>query len=279
MNLGLAREGRACREQAVGLIAVTQLTPPRAAALITVLQGQVEFSSGDADGWQPLAGAATEIPVGARLRTVTDGRAGFILSRDVSLRVNSATEWVFTSQDRIELVAGTVYVDSGRSAGTNGIEISTSFGVIRDIGTQFEVRALTTGLRVRVREGFVHLQRADDAASVQTGAGEQVLLGTGGAIQRLSVATDDAEWSWTEALAAPMQIEGRSAFEVLSWIARETGKRLVFEDANTELRARNAILSGSSKDLTPMQTLEVVVATSGGLNYTLSEGTITIRRR
>jgi ferric-dicitrate binding protein FerR (iron transport regulator) len=263
---------------AVGLIAFTQLTAPPPAARATVLQGQVEFMSGAADGWQPLAGAAAEIPVGARLRTVADGRAGFELADGVSLRVNSATEWVFASPERIELIAGTVYVDSGSGVRATGVEISTSFGVVRDIGTQFEVRALTTTLRLRVREGLVRLQRFADPA-LETGAGEQVLIDTAGAVDRRPVLTDDAEWSWTEALAEPMQIEGRSAFEVLTWVARETGKRLLFEDANTELRARNAILSGSNQNLTPMQTLEVVVATSGGLDYSLSEGAIVIRRR
>jgi hypothetical protein len=54
---------------------------------------------------------------------------------------------------------------------------------------------------------------------------------------------------------------------------------LVFADATAELRARNAILSGDGRDLSPMEILEVVVATSGGLDYALGDGTIVISRR
>jgi ferric-dicitrate binding protein FerR (iron transport regulator) len=262
---------------AIGLVAVTQFSPPPTAALAAVLQGRVELLADE--GWQPLAEVGAEIPAGARLRTVADGRAAFELADGVSLRVNSATEWVFASRDRIELIAGMVYVDSGTGRPENGIEISTAFGVIRDIGTQFEVMALMTRLRVRVREGLVSLQLADEPEPVETAAGEQLLVDMGGAVQRRAVRADAAEWAWAQALAEPLRIEGRSAFDVLGWVARETGKRLVFEDANAELRARNAILSGSSRNLTPMEALDVVVATSGGLDYVLSEGTIIIRRR
>jgi hypothetical protein len=80
-------------------------------------------------------------------------------------------------------------------------------------------------------------------------------------------------------VAAPLELDGRSAFEVLQWVARETGKRLIFEDTNAELLARSAIVHGSSAGLEPLQVLDVVVATSTGFDYTLGERTLVIRRR
>ena len=103
--------------------------------------------------WTPVpAGAA--IAEGARVRTVGEGRAAFELAGGASLRASTATEWSFEGPRRIELAAGTLYVDSGTAAAGRGVEIVTAFGVVRDVGTQFEVRALSTGLRIRVREGL-----------------------------------------------------------------------------------------------------------------------------
>jgi hypothetical protein len=53
----------------------------------------------------------------------------------------------------------------------------------------------------------------------------------------------------------------------------------VFADANAELRARSAIIHGSSAGLEPMQILDVVMATSAGLEYTFGDGTLLISRR
>ena len=82
-----------------------------------------------------------------------------------------------------------------------------------------------------------------------TVAGEQLSIDAGGRMQRLPLAADDAEWAWTQSLATPPPMEGRSAFEMLAWVARESGKRLVFADAEAELRARAAILHGESSGL------------------------------
>jgi hypothetical protein len=98
-------------------------------------------------------------------------------------------------------------------------------------------------------------------------------------MQRSPLAADDAEWDWIHSLATPPPMEGRSAFEVLTWVARESGKRLVFADADAELRARGAILHGESRGLLPLELLDVLVATTGGLDYALGEETLTISKR
>jgi ferric-dicitrate binding protein FerR (iron transport regulator) len=213
------------------------------------------------------------------LRTIGDGRAAFELADGVSLRVGEATEWQFRGPSRIELTAGTLYVDSGAGAASRGVEIATESGVVRDVGTQFEVRALSSGLRLRVREGLAELETAAGDRSVSTGAGEQLSIDARGAMQRRPIAADDAEWSWTQALATPPPLDGRSAFEVLTWIARETGKRLEFADAEVELRARSALLHGSSEGFLPLELLDVVIATTDQLDYSLGELTLTVRGR
>jgi hypothetical protein len=65
----------------------------------------------------------------------------------------------------------------------------------------------------------------------------------------------------------------------LSWVARETGRRLIFEDARAELKARNAILSGRGQALTPLELLDVAVAATDGLEYALEDGELVVRLR
>jgi hypothetical protein len=80
-------------------------------------------------------------------------------------------------------------------------------------------------------------------------------------------------------LAVPIDVDGGTAFAALQGVARETGRRLIFEDANAELLARNVIIHGSSAGLEPLQVLDVVMATSAGLDYALGDGTLVVRRR
>jgi ferric-dicitrate binding protein FerR (iron transport regulator) len=263
---------------AVGLVSMLLQSPAPIAARAAIVQGQVESLIAHTAEWTPVAAGAA-IREGARVRTVGDGRAAFELAAGVSLRASNATEWVFAGPRRIELAAGTLYVDSGTTAAARGVEIATAFGVVRDVGTQFEVRALATGLRIRVREGLAELLQIGKSDIVPTAAGEQLAIDGSGRMQRSTLATDDTEWAWTQSLATPPRMEGRSAFEVLEWVARESGKRLVFADTDVERRLHGAILHGESRDLEPLEVLDVLVATTGGLDYALGEETLIITRR
>ena len=160
------------------------------------------------------------------------------------------------------------------------LAIETAFGIVKDVGTQFEVRALTTGLRLRVRSGRVNLYRSAEGSTLKAVAGQQLLVEASGRIERRRIAPDDPEWQWAEALATPLRIDGQSAFDVLSWAARESGRRLVFANSDAELRARNAILSGGQKmKLTPAQAMRIAVATSGDLQASFGDGTLVVRSR
>ena len=263
---------------AVGLAAVLSSTPQASVARAAIVDGRVETFVTGTGVWAPLA-AGESLAAGTRLRTVGAGRAAFELDGGASLRVSAATEWMLAGRARIELAAGTLYVDSGSAASAAGIAVVTPFGIVRDVGTQFEVRALSSGLRVRVREGLTRLEPTGGTPVVATAAGEQLTLDSDGRLQRRPVAADDAEWSWTQALASAPPLDGRPAFDVLTWIARESGKRLVFADAEAELAARGAVLHGDSSGLLPLELLDVVMATTGGLEYSLGSERLTVRTR
>lgn len=264
----------------IGIATVFDLSPPSRVATVAVVQGRAEVLPPGAEQWMPLSKNSAPILAGTRLRTVADGRAAFELA-GISLRIDSGSRLTFASPGHIGLEGGTVYVDSGGAQDRKApLAIETAFGLVRDVGTQFEVRALTTGLRLRVRSGRVNLYRSVERSTLKAVAGQQVLVEATGRIERREIAPDGPEWQWAEALATPLQVDGRSAFDVLSWAARESGRRLVFSDSDAELRARNAILSGGQKmKLTPAQAMRIAVATSGDLQASFGDGTLVVRSR
>jgi len=276
------RLAAALATMAIGLIAVLQLVPlgpPVPIASTAVLEGGVIVLRPGAANWEPITDIQIELVSGTRLRTQVDGRVSLNLARGISLRVNSESELTLISPDHIDLAAGTVYVDSGRGVRTNRFEIATSFGVVRDIGTQFEVRLSPAVLRVRVREGLVQLYRDTDEHELSGTAGEEVQVLSTGAVERAPISAYDPEWIWAVTLADVPVTDGQPLLGFLSWVARETGRALRFAGPGAEAQAQTVILHGSAEDLSPMQALEVMLATTDFEYSLLNDGVLLIERR
>jgi len=265
---------------AVGIGLQSWLEPGAPVASVARLAGPVEIRPTGDDAWRALETAYANVRTGARVRTASDGRASFDLD-GVSLRLDRETEIVFDSRDRVTLEEGALYVDSGVGRSDSRIEIVTSYGVLEDIGTQFEVRSAESALRLRVREGRVRLKPRNLPDAVESAAGEEVAVTPSGEVRRRSFPPVHADWAWAEALAESPDLDGRTAHDVLSWVARETGRRLVFADPVAELRARDAVLAGRGRyrRLSPLDVLEIAVGTADGLDYTLDDGVLLVRSR
>jgi hypothetical protein len=263
---------------ALAVLTLVELRPALPVAQIARVEGRVEIREDGAADWRALAARFGSLPNGATVRTAADAAVALGLARGASLRLAAGTTLRLASAERLELDAGTLYFDSGPIQFTDAaVAIVTPFGVVRDRGTQFEISTLDAGLRVRVREGAVEIADAGPGLLV-TAAGEELVIEADGRTRRRPFARDDAAWSWTTGLAPTPQIDGRTAFEVLQWIARETGKELRFADAGAELRSRNIVLSGGGEGLAPLEVLEVVIATSADLDYELTPGVLLVRR-
>lgn len=252
------------------------LRPQQAIAVAMVLQGATEILTPDSELWRPLDRADALYP-GTQIRTLEDGRVSLDLPLGTSLRVNANTRLSLASADRIALERGTVYLDSGPGVRTAQLVVDTAHGAVRDVGTQFEVASEAISLRVRVREGRIEIDQPSGSADLRADAGEELMLRGTGSIERRSIAPDAAAWAWTEALAPAQAIDGLSAYDVLIWVARETGRELRFADPTVERQARTAILRGNQQ-LSPAEALEVAAATSA-LNYEIVGGEILITRR
>ncbi len=182
--------------------------------------------------------------------------------RGVGVRMDERTV-VFFHDDRLVLVEGGVYLDTGEGAGRAeaAVLVETPAGVVAHTGTQFVVRVSQREVVAAVREGSIVLRHAGGDVSL-TAAPERarmVVVGPQGNIHQRDVDSAGALWSWTMAASAGMSLEGRAASEVLRWAAREQGRRLVYANAEAE-RIAQAPLAGSRAPVDPLQAVAVVDA-------------------
>jgi ferric-dicitrate binding protein FerR (iron transport regulator) len=152
--------------------------------------------------------------------------------------------------------------------------VRTSLGLVRDVGTRFEVRVADGSLRIRVRAGRVQLQRGTTVtpAIAET---ETVVNDTGVAVRDLPAY--DPEWAWTTAVAPSFAIEGRSLAAFLQNTAAEHGWTLRFASKDVADAAARVVLHGSVDGLRPDEALGVAVGTSG-LRYQLHDGDLLVSR-
>ncbi len=265
---------------AVLVVAVTLVlrwTPPLAGhgelARAERVIGGVEVAAGAR--WRPLAEAQTGLVAGTRIRTLEDGRAALRLADGESLRLDSGTEVMLDAPGRLYFERGTIYVDSGPRPSAGRIEVVTSVGTARDIGTQFELQVADPVLRLRVREGSVSIDHGGESL---TGiAGEQIQIG-GLGVSRGEIEPDSEAWQWAESIAPTPDMDGRPAAELIAWVARETGRQVRYASATAEQRAASVILHGNIRHLGPLAALEAMLATTD-LEFALRGDTMEIRTR
>jgi len=214
---------------------------------------------------------------GSGLETGTDGRAALALAGGATVRLDSDTHVRILSGPVLQLDRGALYIDTGkeRTRGA-GVEIRTDLGLVRDVGTQFEVRMQGDELRVSVREGVATLVRDDRSFSAP--AGTRLLVRPGGAVETGAAPMQGPDWDWVLAIAPAFELEGRTLASYLDWLTRETGWRVEFTDRSIAGRASTIILHGSVAGLRPDETPSAVLPTCG-LRHRLVEGTLTIERQ
>ena len=184
----------------------------------------------------------------ATVQSGPDGRIALALVDGQSLRVDIGTHLVLAANDRVELLKGGVYVDSGPETHEAQLSIDTRFGTATDIGTQFQVRVNDGGLSVGVREGLVEL-KPTGADVLEVDSGRLFVVGADGDAFGHSVSGNDEVWRWVTTISPEFNIEGATLEDYLSWYAREAGLSLQWETAASRIIARQSLLSGSIADM------------------------------
>lgn len=220
---------------------------------------------------RPLA-VDEAVLVGETIETGGAGRVGLRFADGTSVRLDVSSRATLVAPRAIELSSGAVYVDTG--TGARRLEIRTSLGTARDIGTQFEVRLVEARLRLRVRTGAVEL--SDRNRSVTGHAGTEILFSATEAESR-PFAPFGAEWQWPVEVSPPIDIEGVPLATYLDRVAREQGWTVQYVDSTLARDAGRIILHGSVAGLAPADALDVAIGTSG-LAYRLDNGRLVVSR-
>ena len=208
-------------------------------------------------------------------RLTAHGAVLITLARGGSLRAAAGSELKLTAPNRLSLEHGLIYLDfPPGTARSNPLEVATWTGIIEHVGTGFEVMSDAHAVRVRVREGYIRLQRRSGTLLAE--AGTELLATSGNAVARRPINTYGRDWGWTAALAPEYEIEGQSLIGFLQWVGRELGRRVDFDGAHAREVAERTILHGSVRGQPPLDALSHVLA-STSLAYELRGDKIWIR--
>ncbi|MCL4721742.1 MAG: FecR domain-containing protein [Gammaproteobacteria bacterium] len=232
--------------------------PQAAIARVSRISGAVEAGAGR--DWLPVS-TGQELRAGQEVVTGPGGRAALNLAGGVTLRVDADSRIALESEGRIRVERGGVYLDaSPGSEDGRELVLASTFGQVRHLGTQYELRVDESGMVVAVREGRVGITGSGPA--LEASAGQQLAVTTAGPVGRSAVGRRDPRWEWIHAVTPPFAIEQRRLTEFLTWVTRETGRELSYDSPAVRAEAERVVLRGSVAGLSPDAALDAVMATT-----------------
>jgi hypothetical protein len=202
------------------------------------------------------------------------------LGGGVHLQLSAGSDLVLGDSDAVELLAGTLHVDTGERAPRRrgpALTVTTGAGVVRDVGTRFSVRLFggrDAALRVRVVTGVVTVEQR--RRSWRAGAGQELTVSLDGRAERRELAATETKWPPEDSLS--FSLEGSSVAHLLRWIAVETGWRIAYEDPEAERIAAEALVRGELAGLRPEQAAFALLP-GAGLEAELAGGVLRVRRQ
>jgi ferric-dicitrate binding protein FerR (iron transport regulator) len=246
---------------AIAMLSWTRLSAPPAPQVVARIATLTGGASLRDDRGEIIARAALAIHSGTTLAT-SEGRVALTFGDSLALRIDRGTRLRFDSRNQVTLLEGALYVDSGGVNTVPALRIETPAGVVRHVGTQFQVLVTGSTTRVRVREGRVLLERASGGPT-DIAAGDELRV-AGDALQwQRGLPSFGVEWEWSAAIAPALEIENRPLAEFLTWMAREHGWQVQYTDETLQHRTLDIRLHGSLEQLDGSAMLERVSLVTG----------------
>lgn len=232
-------------------------------ATVAHIDGHLLADAGN-DVWDARA-LGQPIAAGETIQTDDRSRAALTLTDGVSLRLDHNTTLRLASADRVVLGSGALYIDSPTDPSATGfpnetLVVQAHAGSVRHIGTQYQVRTHADALEVSVREGRVEITGASGKSTGE--AGESVRMTSNGEVTRTSISPQDPGWHWVMSAASAFDIDDRPLSSFLSWVARETGRKVIYSSAEAQAAAAQVKLRGSIAGLEPDAALAAVLSTT-----------------
>lgn len=244
-------------------------------ASITRIDGVLQVDRGGNGEWRTVT-VGENLSTGDVLRTDDGTRAALEFGKGVSVRLDVGSLLQLAAQSQVVLDHGGIYVDAvPQVPAVPPLVIETAYGSVHHLGTQYQVRTARDGIEVSVREGRVEIVSAGVTHSGV--AGEQLVIPREGGISRTVISPHDTGWQWATRVAPAFDIDRQPLANFLNWIARETGKQLVYATPEVQAHAEQLILRGAVDDLAPEQALAAVLATTP-LKYSETAATIRIQQ-
>ncbi len=248
--------------------------PADPVATMMLATGEVRVNSGWFSAWRQVA-PGQSLTVGQALETGPSGRGALAMAGGVSARLDHDTRVNITGAQELTLERGALYVDAGPIVSpASRLDVITPSGSVRHVGTQYEVRLMGTGVRLRVREGRIEWH-ARTGGFEQSGSGEQLMIAGDGTVERLAMSLYGEYWDWAAAAAPGIKIEGLPLDRFLAWAGRELGREIVYATPESATDVASIVVHGSIAGLTPRQALDAVLATTS-VRGSLEEGRIVI---
>jgi len=234
--------------------------PITLASVVAVEGGATQRTAGEGSG--SPATVNSMLTSGTLLET-SQGRLAISFGNALSLRLDRATRLRLDGRDRVTLLEGSLYVDSGGFNTGPALRILTPAGAVRHVGTQFQVSVANDLTRVRVREGRVLVDPAGGGTAQDLATGDE--LESRGAQSRLihGLPSFGPAWDWVVSVAPVLTIENRPLAEFLAWLAREHGWQLRYSMDGVQDEAGRIRLHGSFEGLDVTAMLERVTLVTG----------------
>ena len=181
---------------------------------------------------------------------VTGDRAGLALDwgRGGSIRIDANSRVQFTDAGSVFLSDGRLYFDStpaipGEPApAAVDFVLQTEAGEIRHIGTRYMGEVDSGTLIVTVRDGRVDVAGRYHQRTIS--GGQQVRFAGRQSPSTVDVSVSGHLWDWVARTTPPVEVAGRSVYDVLVWVTRELGLDLRFEGKARAVAAA-AVLQGT----------------------------------
>ena len=261
----------------------------RVPSALPVLVATIERSSGSIHlvGEQSVLHETrdlAELTTGQTLLTGPNSAAAIAWNNGGSLRIDENTRVEFLSPGEIALRSGRVYFDSQPSTLRAGITqssvasfaIRTDQGVVRHVGTQYMTGINGGALTISVREGQVHIE--NDYQQATAAAGQQMTVVGKNLPTHTNISRHGDMWRWAEKIAPAIGVDKPSAYEFISWAARESGLEVHFASDAVERTAHIRTMTGTETNLEPQLALHTLLKTTD-LVPTIEDGRIVISER
>jgi ferric-dicitrate binding protein FerR (iron transport regulator) len=146
------------------------------AAKLAVGRGRVEVRRPGMESWEPLAGG-TAVEFGSRVRTDAEGRCALNTPDGSEVRFNGATEVVFRTNRKLELVQGQLWSSVAHDLEPYQVKVLQAEATVTALGTIFDVQSSSTQAVLTVVQGTTRVNGRGPEELVEKGFSARIVGG------------------------------------------------------------------------------------------------------